>query len=161
MLFRREEAALREALVKSDLVECVLGLGAGLFYNSPMEAVVITLRTTKPPAHRGKVLFINAVNEVAREQAQSFLRDSHQATILDAYRGFVDVPQFAAVATLGEIADKGYSLAIPLYVAGTKAADPGGQIDVVDALADWRSAANATDSTIADVLAMLGSAVSV
>src|SRR5690606_10587174 len=81
VLFRREEAALREALVKSDLVECVLGLGAGLFYNSPMEAVVITLRATKPAAHRGKVLFINAVNEVAREQAQSFLRDSHQTRI--------------------------------------------------------------------------------
>ena len=78
VLFRREEAALREALVKSDLVECVLGLGAGLFYNSPMEAVVITLRANKPAERKGKVLFINAVNEVAREQAQSFLRESHQ-----------------------------------------------------------------------------------
>ena len=80
--------ALREALVKSDLVECVLGLGAGLFYNSPMEAVVVTLRATKPAEHKGKVLFINAVNEVAREQAQSFLRESHQAKILNAYRDF-------------------------------------------------------------------------
>jgi type I restriction enzyme M protein len=155
VLFRREEAALREALVKSDLIECVLGLGAGLFYNSPMEAVVVTLRATKPAEHRGEVLFINAVNEVAREQAQSFLRDTHQQKILDAYRGFADIDRFAAVATLDQIAAKGHSLAIPLYVAGAKATDAGEQIDVADAVTNWRAAAAASDSAIADVLALL------
>jgi type I restriction system adenine methylase HsdM len=155
VLFRREEAALREALVRSDLVECILGLGAGLFYNSPMEAVVITLRAAKPAQRRGKVLFINAVNEVTREQAQSRLSDSHKSTILDAYRGFVDVPQFATVATLDQIADKGYSLAIPLYVAGAKAAGRSAAIDVDGALADWRQHATASEDAISDVLAML------
>ncbi len=155
VLFRREEAALREALVQSDLIECVLGLGAGLFYNSPMEAVVITLRAYKPAEHEGKVLFINALNEVAREQAQSFLRETHQKRILDAYRGFTDVNQFAAVATLDQIAVKSYSLSIPLYVAGAKAADTGEQVDVADALAGWRDAAETSDASIADVLALL------
>jgi type I restriction enzyme M protein len=155
VLFRREEAALREALVKSDLLECVLGLGAGLFYNSPMEAVVITLRATKPPAHRGKVLFINAVNDVAREQAQSFLRESHQRKILDAYQRFEDADQFATVATLDQIADKGYSLAIPLYVTGAKASEAVAQFDVIDAVAEWRNAADYADQALADVLTLL------
>lgn len=154
VLFRREEAALREELVKADLIECVLGLGPGLFYNSPMEAVVITLRTTKPAEHKGKVLFINAVNDVAREQAQSFLRESHQMKILDTYRGFTEVDQFATTATLDQIALKGYSLAIPLYVAGAKAGDIE-QLDVVDALADWRAAADASDAATSDVLSLL------
>jgi type I restriction enzyme M protein len=160
VLFRREEAVLREALVKSDLIECVLGLGAGLFYNSPMEAVVITLRANKPAEHKGRVLFINAINEVAREQAQSFLRESHQTKILDAYRGFIDIDQFAAVGTLDQIADKSFSLAIPRYVAGAKAADSGERIDVTDALADWQAAAEASDDAIADVLTLLRSEVS-
>jgi len=160
VLFRREEAALREALVRSDLVECVLGLGAGLFYNSPMEAVVITLRANKPPEHTDKVLFINAVNEVAREQAQSFLRESHQTEILNAYRRFSDIDQFAAVATLDQIAGKGFSLAIPLYVAGAKAADAGEQIDVGAALAAWRVAAADCEAAIADVLTLLRTEVS-
>jgi type I restriction system adenine methylase HsdM len=160
VLFRREEAALREELVKSDLIECVLGLGAGLFYNSPMEAVVVTLRATKPIEHKGKVLFINAVNEVAREQAQSFLRESHQAKILDAYRSFADIDHFAAVATHDQIADKGYSLAIPLHVAGAKAASTGEQVDMVDALAEWRAAAESTDAAIGGVLMMLRTQVS-
>lgn len=155
VLFRQEEGALREALVKSDLLECVLGLGAGLFYNSPMEAVVVTLRATKPAEHKGKVLFINAVNDVAREQAQSFLRETHQKKILDAYRGFGAVDGFASVATLDQIAEKGHSLAIPLYVAGAKASDTREQIDVTDAVANWRSAAVASNTAVADVIARL------
>lgn len=101
------------------------------------------------------MLFINAVNEVAREQAQSFLRDSHQTKVLDAYRDFADQPQFATVATLDQIAEKGHSLAIPLYVAGAKPADAGEQINAVDAVADWRQAAAASDNAIADAIALL------
>lgn len=160
VLFRKEEAALREALVKSDLVECVLGMGEGLFYNSPMPATVITLRANKAPEQRGKMLFINAVNDVAREQAQSFLRESHQTKILDAYRGFSDVDGFAAVATLDQIAAKNHSLAIPLYVTPSTVTDRGGQPSVLDALTDWRTAATASDAAINDVLAMLRSEVS-
>ncbi len=155
VLFRREEAALREALVKSDLIESVLGLGAGLFYNSPMEAVVITLRASKPSEHKGKVLFINAVDEVAREQAQSFLADRHQTKILGAYRDFADAEQFANVATLDQIESKSYSLAIPLYVTGAKASDTGDQVEVVDALANWRFATETSDAAISDVLELL------
>lgn len=160
VLFRREEAALREALIKSDLIECVLGLGAGLFYNSPMEAVVVTLRATKSAERKGKVLFINAVNEVAREQAQSYLRDTHQLKILGAYQSFAGVDHFASVASLDEVADKGYSLAIPLYVAGAKTAESDEQVDVAEALAAWRTAAADSDRAITDVLALLRAEVS-
>lgn len=159
VLFRREESELREKLVKSDLVECVLGLGAGLFYNSPMAAVIITLRATKPAEQQGKVLFINAVNDVAREQAQSFLRETHQTKILDAYRAFTDVEQFATVATLDQIAHKDFTLAIPQYVEGSQpTADD--EINILDALADWHETASAADSAIVNVLAMLKTEVS-
>lgn len=160
VLFRREEAALRKALVKSDLIECVLGLGAGLFYNSPMEAVVVTLRSVKSTARKGKVLFINAVNEVAREQAQSFLREGHQQRILDAYCGFSDINNFAAVVTLDQIADKNFTLAIPQYVSGTGGAHAAHKLDVTSALAGWRTAADASDDATADILAVLRSKAS-
>ena len=130
VLFRREEAALREELVKSDLIECVLGLGAGLFYNSPMEAVVVILRATQAAERRGKVLFINAVNEVAREQAQSFLRESHQRRSSPPTAASPTTTASRRSRRSTRSPQKGYSLAIPLYVAGAKAADAGGQIDV-------------------------------
>lgn len=116
VLFRREEAEMRQRLVEADLVDCVLGLGPNLFYNSPMEACVVVCRTAKPKARRGRILFIDALNEVARERAQSFLRDEHQERIVGAYRAFKDDPGFARVATLGEVAAQDHSLSIPLYV---------------------------------------------
>jgi type I restriction enzyme M protein len=116
VLFRREEAEMRQKLVEADLVECVLGLGPNLFYNSPMEACVVVCRSQKPPERRGRILFIDAVGEVARERAQSFLKTEHQARILDAYRQFGAEPDFAVAAPLDEIAAQGYSLSIPLYV---------------------------------------------
>lgn len=156
VLFRTEEALLRQQLVRSGLLESVIGLGAGLFYNSPMEAVVITLRSRKPEGQRDKVLFINAVNEVAREQTQSFLRPGHQERINDAYQAFADQPGFAAVATQDEIAGKGYSLAIPLYVAKTNDyADDSSELDLADAVSAWWESATAADTAITDVLALL------
>jgi len=125
VLFRKEEAELRRKLVEADLVECVLGLGPNLFYNSPMEACVVICRTSKPKKRRGKVLLIDAVNEVARERAMSFLRPEHQARIEGAYAAFADEEGFAKVVTLGEIGVQGHSLSIPLYVKRTTAAVTG------------------------------------
>jgi len=77
---------------------------------------VVFCRSRKPADIRGKVLLIDAVNEVARERAMSFLRPEHQARIAGAYAAFSDQEGFAAVATLAEIAAQGHSLSIPLYV---------------------------------------------
>ena len=124
VLFRKEEADMRRKLVEADRVECVLGLGPNLFYNSPMEACVVICRSRKEPARQGRVLFIDAVNEVARERAMSMLRDTHQARILAAYRAFADDPGFARVADREEIARQEYSLSIPLYVKRAAATTP-------------------------------------
>lgn len=116
VLFRKEEADLRKKLVEADLVDCVVGLGPNLFYNSPMEACVVFCRSTKPTRKRGKVLLIDAANEIARERAVSFLRPEHQLRIEAAYEAFTEDEGFSKVATLEEIAAHGYSLSIPLYV---------------------------------------------
>jgi type I restriction enzyme M protein len=116
VLFRNEEAEMRRKLIESDLLECVLGLGPNLFYNSPMEACVVVCRTSKPAERQGKILFIDAVKDVGRERAQSFLKSEHQAKILDAYQQFADQPGFAALATLEEVLNKEGNLSIPRYV---------------------------------------------
>ena len=79
VLFRNEETAMRKKLVELDVVECVLGLGKNLFYNSPMEACIMICRMNKPANRKNKVLFINAVHEVTRERAQSYMQPVKQA----------------------------------------------------------------------------------
>jgi type I restriction enzyme M protein len=127
VLFRNEEADMRRKLVESDLLECVLGLGPNLFYNSPMEACVIVCRARKPAERQGKILFIDAVHNVARERAQSFLKAEHQARILSAYQAFADDPGFAKVAMTAEVLEKDGNLSIPRYVRplGNGASDGG------------------------------------
>ena len=119
VLFRQEESDMRRKLIEADLIECVLGLGPNLFYNSPMEACVVICRTAKPKARKGRILLINAVNEVTRECAQSFLTDDHLQRILKAYQRFKDEPGFTRVATIEELRAKDGNLSIPLYVAPT------------------------------------------
>ncbi len=127
VLFRNEEAEMRRKLIEADLVECVLGLGPGLFYNSPMEACVILCRSKKPADRQGRILFIDAVAEIARERAQSFLSPDHQARILAAYQDFTDAPGFAGVITNSDVLAAEGNLSIARYVKKPKPDVPVGE----------------------------------
>lgn len=116
VLFRDAENEMRKKLVEADFVECVLGLGPGLFYNSPMEACVIVCRMKKPADRKGKILFINAVGEITHEKAQSFLDPEHIRKIADAYNGFSDIDGFARVVPIQDILKRDGNMSIPLYV---------------------------------------------
>jgi len=107
---------MRRKLIEADLLECVLGLGPNLFYNSPMEACIVICRASKPADRQGKVLFIDAVKAVSRQQAQTLLKPEHQERILAAYEAFTDEPGFASVASIEDILRRSGSLSIPLYV---------------------------------------------
>lgn len=116
VLFRNEETAMRRAMIEHDLVECVIGLGSNLFYNSPMKACIVVCRTRKPSQSRGRVLFINAVLEVAREYAQSFLTPENRMRILNAYHTFDRQPGFAAVVANESLLSNESNLSILRYV---------------------------------------------
>lgn len=157
VLFRDEERHMRTRLVERDVVECVLGLGPNLFYNSPMEACVVVCRSVKPAERRGKILFINAVNEVTRERAQSFLREVHIQRIVGAYRSFRDIEGFAGVATLDEVHANGCNLSIPLYIsalAGREQLDTGEQ-PLAAAMAAWQRSAHELRVAMGDLFAVL------
>jgi type I restriction enzyme M protein len=149
---------MRRKLIEADVIECVLGLGPNLFYNSPMEACVVICRTAKPKTRKGRILLINAVNEVTRERAQSFLTDEHIERIVKAYEQFKNEPGFACVATLDEIRAKDGNLSIPLYV-GTNATNGSASSNTVEAglskLPDALSAWLGSSVKVRDALAAL------
>jgi type I restriction enzyme M protein len=116
VLFRNEEKEMREKLVRSDLLECVIGLGPNLFYNSPMEACILICRTKKLDSHKEHVLFINAVREVTRKNAESFLEPFHIEKIAKAYKEYKTDGDIAKKVSIRGIEKNGFSLSIPLYV---------------------------------------------
>lgn len=138
VLFRQEEKDLREKLVKMDILDCVIGLAPNLFYNSPMEACIVICRMRKEPQKAGKVLFINAINEVTRKNAQSFLEESHINKIAYAYENYQDIDGFAKVATIKDIADNNYSLSIPLYARETSNSAVAAETSFVEMCDLWK-----------------------
>ncbi|MFN9539803.1 MAG: N-6 DNA methylase, partial [Planctomycetota bacterium] len=58
VLFRDAEQEMRRKLIETDLIDCIIGLGPNLFYNSPMEACIVICRTSKPKVRRNRILFI-------------------------------------------------------------------------------------------------------
>lgn len=156
VLFRDEEKDLRTELIKSDLLEAVIGLGPNLFYNSPMEACIIICRTNKTPENRGKVLFINAVKEVTRKNAESFLEDEHITKIANAYDDYESIPGFAKKATIKDIENNGYSLSIPLYVNEQTEAKQEETYDLKTCCQDWLDSSNAMRKNYKELVAMIG-----
>ena len=116
VLFRNEEKEMRKKLIESDLVDCVIGLGPNLFFNASMEACIVICRIQKPENQKRNVLFINAVNEVTRKNAQSYLENCHISHIADVYRTRTSEDNFSAVRSLSDIEKNDFSLNIALYV---------------------------------------------
>ncbi len=152
VLFRDEEREMRRKMVAEDVIEAVIGLGPNLFYNSPMEACIVICRSRKPADRAGKVLLIDAVKEVTRERAQSFLTPDQIDRIVSAYRAFADDEGFAAVATSNGVLDRDANLSIPLYVKRSGGAE---EHDLEEAVAAWRQSAADLRVAADDLFALL------
>ena len=153
ILFRNEEKEMRKKLVQSDMIDCVIGLGPNLFFNAPMEACIVVCRTYKEQAKRGKVLFINAVKEVTRKNAQSFLEEAHIAHIVSAYENYADEENYAKVASIDEVAEKDFSLNIALYVRDGTVVDPIPTIE--ECVDDWLAQSMALNDAMQGLLILL------
>ncbi len=154
ILFRGEESEMRKKLVESELVECVIGIGKNLFFNSPMDACIVICKANKPVERRNKVLFINARNEVTRKNAQSYLEDSHIQKIAGTYHRFEVVDGFSAIADIESILKNDGKLSIALYVTNT--GDDGQQDQSLDdAIAEWMNGTAELHETYDELCNML------
>jgi type I restriction enzyme M protein len=155
VLFRNEEKHMRRPLIEADVIDAVIGLGPNLFYNSPMEACVVVCRKNKPAARQGKILFINAINEVTRERAFSFLQDDHIERIAAVYRDFADIEGFTRVVTVAEVLAQDANLSIPLYVTRTPIFQMGSDKPLPLVIAEWRQSSAALRQSMDSLLEAL------
>jgi hypothetical protein len=139
-LFRaRGERATREDLVAADFVEAVIQLPKDMFYGAEIPACFVVLNRSKPPARKGRVLFIDASERFTREDGKNVLQESDIDAIVDAYRTDGEEPGFSVLVANDEIATRRYSLSVQRYVRA--AHDGAGLPDVgsaVRALAEAR-----------------------
>lgn len=158
VLFREEEKEIRENLMKSDILECVIGLGPNLFYNATMEACIMICRTSKPLNRKDKVLFINAVDEVVRKNAQSFLEEEHIKKIVDAYESYEDIEYFAKVASYDDIVKQSCNLNINRYVE--KKVGPEDCRSIEEIYESWSESATRAQGSVEELIKMIGGELS-
>ena len=137
VLFRDEEKEMRTKLIESNMIDCIIGLGPNLFYNSPMESCVVICKKNRPFEKAGKILFINAVREVTRKNTNSFLSEEQVSKIANTYHNYQDVESFAKVVTFREISENGYDLSIKKYVFIPKKDEVHEIISFPEALSEW------------------------
>lgn len=115
VLFRgNAEGKIRQKLLEDGAIDTVIGMPAGIFYNTSIPTTVIILK--KKDREKRDVLFIDASKEFIKGKAQNTMNDEHLDKILDAYMKRITIDKFAYLASFDEIKENDFNLNIPRYV---------------------------------------------
>lgn len=121
VLFRGgKEGLIRKELIESDKLEAVITMASGVFYSTGVSACVLFLNNNKKSDHRGRVCLIDGSGIYTPQRAQNIMTEENIQTIYDFYMAYEDVVEKVKIATIPEIREKDYSLAINNYVEKTE-----------------------------------------
>ena len=155
VLNRNEEKSIRENLIKLDILECIVGIGKNLFYNSPMEACVIVCRNKKKNDRKGQVLFIDAKNEITRKDSFSYLEEKHINKIVDAYIKYDDIEGFSKRASNEELLQQDSTLSISFYVKHNIVKEEKENIDLEKTFKEWKKASFNMNKSLKETIKMI------
>jgi len=114
VLFRGSaEKTIREALIKENLLEAVIGLPSNLFFGTGIPAAILIFNKGKK--HKD-VLFIDASKDFDGGKKQNKLREQDMNKVVEAYTAFESIEKYAHRAKFEEIAGNDFNLNIPRYV---------------------------------------------
>jgi type I restriction enzyme M protein len=116
VLFRDSEAEIRKRMIEEDYVDAVIGLGKNLFYNSSMESCLLVCRMKKPKERKGKIIFIDAKDELKIDRTNAWLEPQHIKKISEVYWKFKDLEGFSNIVSNKEVIENKGNLSVQLYV---------------------------------------------
>jgi type I restriction enzyme M protein len=125
VLFRGSaEAVIRQQLVRSGYLKGVIGLPANLFYGTGIPACIVVLDKENATARKG-VFMIDASKGFIKDGNKNRLREQDIHRIVDTFAKQADVPRYARMVSVEEIASSknNYNLNLPRYVDSTDPED--------------------------------------
>ena len=125
VLFRgHAEATIREQLVRSGYLKGIIGLPPNLFYGTGIPACVVVLDKENAAGRRG-VFMIDAARGFRKDGPKNRLREQDIHRIVDAFTRQIDVPRYARMVPIDEIADpkNDFNLNLPRYIDSTEPED--------------------------------------
>ncbi len=125
VLFRgNAEARIREQLVRSGYLKGIIGLPPNLFYGTGIPACIVVLDKENAAGRKG-VFMIDASRGFRKDGPKNRLREQDIHRIVDTFTRQVDVPRYARMVPIDEIADpkNDFHLNLPRYIDSTEPED--------------------------------------
>ena len=115
VLFRGgQEGKIREAAIKENLLDAVIGLPANLFFGTGIPAALMIFDKSRKQGR--KVLFIDASREYEQGTNQNKLREQDIQKIVTTFQNRKTIEKYSYLASLTEIEGNEFNLNIPRYV---------------------------------------------
>ena len=125
VLFRgNAEATIREQLVRSGYLKGAIGLPPNLFFGTGIPACIVVLDKENAVGRRG-VFMIDASRGFRKDGSKNRLREQDIHRIVDTFTRQVDVPRYARMVPIEEIANpkNDFNLNLPRYIDSTEPED--------------------------------------
>lgn len=125
VLFRgNAEATIRRQLVNSGVLKGIIGLPANLFYGTGIPACIVVLDKENAAGRKG-VFIIDASKGFLKDGPKNRLREQDIHRIVDVFTRQTEVPRYARMVPLSEIADpkNDFNLNLPRYIDSTEPED--------------------------------------
>lgn len=121
VLFRgSSEGKIREAFIRENLLDAVIGLPANLFQTTSIPVAILIFDRSREEGGRSTkrkdVMFIDASREFIAEKAQNKLNEEIINKIVKTYKERKDIEKYAHAASFKEIKENDFNLNIPRYV---------------------------------------------
>jgi type I restriction enzyme M protein len=117
VLFRGgQEGRIREAVIRENILDGVIGLPANLFFGTGIPAALLLFDKSRRVGGKSEVMFIDASREYEKSTNRNRLRKQDIDKIVTTFRKRRTVDKYAYLADYEEIEKNEFNLNIPRYV---------------------------------------------
>ena len=123
VLFRGgAEGSIRKNIVRQGFVKGIIGLPANLFYGTGIPACIIVLDKEGAAGRKG-IFMVDASKGFIKDGNKNRLRAQDMHRIVDTFTRLMEVPKYARMVPLAEIAGNDFNLNLPRYIDSTQPED--------------------------------------
>ncbi|MBK5966828.1 type I restriction-modification system subunit M [Thiocystis minor] len=123
VLFRgNAEAEIRRRIVGQGYIKGIIGLPANLFYGTGIPACIIVMDKEGAAGRKG-LFMVDASKGYIKDGNKNRLRAQDIHRIVDTFTRQVEIPKYARLVPLAEIAANDFNLNLPRYIDSTEPED--------------------------------------
>ena len=100
-----KEKEMREKLIQSNLIECIISLPAGVFFATGVNACIILLKRNKSDEHKNKICMIDATDIYTSQRAQNIMTLDNITEVFNLYKNYQNLEEKCEIVDVNDIKD--------------------------------------------------------